>query len=169
MKNNILNNDNIPTSEESSLVNNIQVPIVRIGIVDYENVVDFKINGKFSILDEDNNKILKKSESELMWRIKVNKDVNAKFKYGVLVGEFRKKQEAEKLSEKLGDGEFNIQITKSGSRYLFKDKITLNNICYKVIAGYWDDKNEALSYKNTLNNDYNSVIVKKTESKFFYI
>ncbi len=120
MKKNLLNkNNNLTASKDSFLISNSGVPIVRVGIVDNENVVDFKIDGKFSILDENNNKILKKVESGLMWRIKVNKSVNAKFKYGVLLGEFRKKEEAEKLSEKLDNGEFNIEITKSGIEYLF--------------------------------------------------
>jgi len=165
MKNIILDNNNLKPSESGILMNKDGMPIVRVGIIDNENVVDFKVDCKFLILDENDNVIMDNIESKLKWRVKVEKDEKAKFKYGILLNEFKKKEEAEKLAERFDKSEFDVKVNISGIRYKFKCDVIMDNTRYGVIAGYWDDEKEARKYAGLLRDDYDGIIIKEKVSE----
>ena len=165
MKNIVLDNNSLKPSESGILMNKDGMPIVRVGIIDNENVVDFKVDCKFLILDKNNSVIMDNIESRLKWRVKVEKDEKAKFKYGILLNEFKKKEEAEKLAERFDKSEFDVKVNKSGIRYKFKYDVIMDNTRYGVIAGYWDDEKEARKYAGLLRDDYDGIIVKEKVSE----
>ncbi len=165
MKNIVLDNNSIKPSKGGILMNKEGMPIVRVGIIDNENVVDFKVDCKFLILDKNDNVIMDSVESRLKWRVKVEKDEKAKFKYGILLNEFKKKEEAEKLAERFDKSEFDVKVNKSGIRYKFKYDVIMDNTRYGVIAGYWDDEKEARKCAGLLRDDYDGIIIKEKLSE----
>ena len=165
MNNIVLDNNSLKPSESGILMNKNGIPIVRVGIIDDENVVDFKVDGKFLILDKNDNVIMDNIESRLKWRVKVEKAEKAKFKYGILLNEFKKREEAEKLAERFNKSEFDVKVNKSGIRYKFKYDVIMDNTRYGVIAGYWDDEREARKYAGLLRDDYDGIIIKEKVSE----
>lgn len=136
-------------------------PIVKVGISDSENNIDFKIDGRFLILDKNNNVIMDNIKSDLKWRIKVENAKKAEFKYGILLKEFVKKENAEKFAKELNIKNFDVIIDKSGTKHIFSDEIILSNLKYKVIAGYWESEEEAKKCLTNFGDDFNYKIIKQ--------
>ena len=93
------------------------VPIVRVCMAYSESSVDIKIYGKFSIFDRSGCALMKNVKSDRKWRIKVKNGGRAKFRYGIVVGGARSKDEAEKCAldfDKKGFGHIQSHPTFGG-------------------------------------------------------
>ena len=62
MKNIVLDNNSLKPSESGILMNKDGMPIVRVGIIDNENVVDFKVDCKFLLHEKNYNFIMDNNE-----------------------------------------------------------------------------------------------------------
>ena len=46
-------------------------PVVRIGVIDNQEFIDFHVFGEFSIVDSENNTIIPSLKSDMKWRVKI--------------------------------------------------------------------------------------------------
>jgi hypothetical protein len=68
-------------------------PVFRIGLFENQEFVDFRVMGRFSLMDGDDNELVRKIDSDLKWRIKIKESRPGKERfYLVLYESFNKEQ-----------------------------------------------------------------------------
>ncbi|UCE08014.1 MAG: hypothetical protein JSW07_08290, partial [bacterium] len=77
------------------------MPILRIGLIESRDSIEFKLTGRFSVLNDQGVSILKDVASSVKWRVKVEQRLSAKYSYNILLGKFHDRQAAQDLEYKL--------------------------------------------------------------------
>lgn len=121
-------------------------PIIRVGLFENQEFIDFKILGKFNVQDSEGNILIKNINSDLVWRVKVKESKPGKESYHLVLYEtFKKERIEEKLKQaKLIDE--NVKALVLGGDIFLQDRKINNNTKYILIAG--DFSSELLAKKN---------------------
>jgi SpoIID/LytB domain protein len=137
-------------------------PVVRIGVIEGQEYIDFHVFGEFSVQDSNDNIMLSSVRSDLKWRVKVkdNKPGTEKFRL-ILYESFDKKRIEEKLkvAKKL-DPEARIEIL-GGNLYL-EERLINNNVKFVIISGDYDTELDAKKDFKKFKSEFNPSIIKDT-------
>lgn len=118
-------------------------PLLRIGIFDSQEYLDFKVLGKFTIQDENGENLTESVGSDLKWRVKLKEGKPGKVKYFLVLFEsFNRKLVEEKLqiAQKIDE---NVYIRSLGGNIYFKGRKINNNTKYILVAGDYPTALEA--------------------------
>ncbi|MBD3165085.1 SpoIID/LytB domain-containing protein [bacterium] len=117
-------------------------PLVRVGLLDGYDKIDFRIRGMFSITNLDGDTIFSSIESSRRWRCKVENSSPAKFKFSVLVATFEDEQEAEDLAVQLRARGLAARVLSHGREIVIGDKIVHEGRRRQVIVGAFDSEDQ---------------------------
>jgi len=126
-------------------------PVFRIGLFEGQDFIDFRIEGKFNVENENGEVLIKNVESDLKWRIKIKESRPGKEHYFLILYEaLDEKKILEKL-ELAREYDPNVQIrTIGGDIYLNGKKLT-NNTKYLLVSGDYaseiDAKRDAMRFQ----------------------
>lgn len=137
-------------------------PIIRIGIIEAQDFIDFHVFGEFSILDSENNILINKLNSDLKWRVKIKESKAGSERFHLILYEtFHKKRIEEKFKiAKRFDPEVQIEIL-GGNIFLENRKIN-NNTKYVLVSGNYRTEHEARKDLNRFKPEFNPSIIKET-------
>ena len=91
----IVNHNNLTNKK------NKEIPILKIGIIEQRDTLDFKLTGKFSVLNDQGIAILKGVTAPTKWRLKIKNRQPAKYEYSILLEKYYDLSKAEEQEYKL--------------------------------------------------------------------
>jgi SpoIID/LytB domain protein len=140
-------------------------PVIRIGLIEGLEYIDFKIEGKFSILDENENELIKDIKSGMKWRVKIKENRLAIERFYLSLYEsfnYDNIQNKYELAKKI-ESNAEIQVL-GGDLYLCEKKIN-NNTKYVIVSGNYATAGDAKKDKKKFLPEFNPTVIKKTIKK----
>ncbi|GAB4368434.1 MAG: hypothetical protein Kow0042_09620 [Calditrichia bacterium] len=151
--------------EENNIIHLKEInnePIFRIGIVEGQEFIDFKVFGEFTIVDASEKVLIDNIKSNLKWRVKIKDSKVGRENFHLDLYESYSKQ---RIEEKLRiarrfDPEATIEVL-GGDIYLQERKIN-NNIKYVILSGSYQSALEAKKDSRRFQPEFNPAVVKET-------
>ncbi len=138
--------------------NNVKPPEVRIGIMEHENSVEFKINSEVNFTKRDNSIVMRNLQSG-RWKVETLNAKPAEFIYRLAVGTTKDRIQAEKIARSVYKKGLNAHVKKH-------DRSSNINIPYFEKAIYrvvldkdFKNRNDAIAYQNTIRGKTGSKIL----------
>ncbi|MBD3290298.1 SpoIID/LytB domain-containing protein [candidate division KSB1 bacterium] len=138
-----------------------KTPIVRIGLKEKRDSLEFRTRGSFSIINNEGVAILKNMITPEKWRIKVERQYRAKYAYNILINKFDAYDRAEELTYRLIEKGIGAQITTIGDEFWYEKKVVNDNSQYRVIVDNFETEQEARSFADMNLNNYQTSIIKQ--------
>ncbi len=137
-------------------------PVFRIGILENQNFLDFKVMGKFSVCDAEGNVLIENITSDLKWRVKIKESRAGKEVYHlILYQSFHRDRIEEKLKiAQKYDPDARIEVL-GGDIYLGDRKIN-NNTKYIILSGTYQSELEAKKDFKRFQPEFNPSVTKET-------
>jgi SpoIID/LytB domain protein len=137
-------------------------PILRIGIIEAQEYIDFHVFDEFSIFDSANKVIIPNLRSDLKWRVKIKESKGGTDIYRLILYEsFDEKRIEDKLSiAKKFDSEAFIKIL--GGNIHVKEQMINNNAKYVIICGEYSSEMEAKRDFRRFKSEFNPTVIKET-------
>ncbi len=137
-------------------------PVVRIGIVEAQDYIDFRISGEFSIVDSTDITLINKIKSNRKWRVKIKESKAGSEKFHLVLYEsFEKERVEEKLKSAIKyDPEATIEEL-GGDIYLGETLIN-NNTKYILLSGNYRTEVEAKKDFKRFQYEFNPYVTKET-------
>ena len=114
-----------PDSENGSQIKVIHPkgkPILRIGLLENRDSIEFRLSGRFSVFNDQGISILKDVASSVKWRLKIQKRLAAKYAYSILLGKFHNLQAAHDLEYRLIEKGIGTRINIRGGKLFYNER-----------------------------------------------
>ncbi len=138
-----------------------KTPIVRIGLKEKKESVEFKLNGKFSVFNNEGVAILKNMITPNKWRIKVEFSYPAKYAFNILLKKYDDYRQAEDLMYELIEKGLGAQITTIGDEFYYDKKVINDNRQYWVIIDGFNKEQEARFFAELNLKNYKTTIIRE--------
>ncbi len=126
-------------------------PLIRIGLLEGYEKIDFKIKGGFRLTKLDGTPILTNHHSDLKWRSKPESKVQeARFTYCVMADVFPTEMEAIQGCKKYDAKNIHTAIQKIGGAIMFNGREIGNNTRYRVLVGNYSKEQDAVRAMSTV-------------------
>lgn len=137
-------------------------PVFRIGIVQNQEFIDFRVFGEFQVVDAEDNVILPKLKSNLKWRVKIKESKPGSEQFHLILYEtFNPDRAEEKLQiARRFDPEVKLEVL-GGNIYLSDRKINTNTK-YVLISGNYRSELEAKKDFRRFHPEFNPTVIKET-------
>jgi len=135
-------------------------PLLKLKIASGKFFIDFKINGKFSIADQNRNIIEKDILTDLTWHLKIENFRNERNSYSFLVSLYKNKNTAMKLIDKLRKKNFNANLQKIGEIVNINNN-KIDNTFYRVLVGEYNSLDDALNSKYYRMLEYKPTVIEE--------
>jgi stage II sporulation protein D len=122
------------------------MPILRIGLIENRDSIEFRLTGRFSVFNDQGVSILKDVASSVKWRVKIEQYSPAKYFYNVLLGKFQDRQAARDLEYILIEKGIGTRIKVRGGKLYYNDRVVNDNTQYWVVVDVLNSEQEALSF-----------------------
>ncbi len=135
-------------------------PILRIGVVEEQDFIDFHVFGEFSIIDSSDKILISSIKSNLKWRIKIKESKPGSEVFCLILYEsFHENRIQDKLKiAKQLDPDAKIEIL-GGNIYLNQELIN-NNTKYVIISGEYSSELEAKKDFKKFKSEFNPKVIK---------
>lgn len=151
-------------SEMGSLLENQNaddMPILRIGLIEGRDSIEFRLTGRFSVYNDQGVSILKDVASSVKWRVKIVQHSSAKYAYNILLGKFHDHHEAHELEYKLIEKGIGTGIKIRGGKLYYNDRIVNDNTQFWVVIDALNSEQEALSFAKQRLSEFSHQIIKE--------
>ncbi|OPX34967.1 hypothetical protein B1H10_02330 [candidate division KSB1 bacterium 4484_188] len=137
-------------------------PVFRIGIIENQEYLDFRVDGTFSIYDGAGNLLNSKIKSNLKWRVKISESRPGSEVFHLILFESYNYERAQKQLEiaRQVDPETVIEVL-GGDIYLADRKIN-NNTKYILVSGTYQNKLAAKKECKRFEPEFNPTVMKET-------
>jgi len=122
------------------------MPVLRIGLIESRDSVEFRLTGRFSVLNNQGVSILKDVASSVKWRVKIEQYSPAKYIYSVLLGKFHDRLEAQELEYKLIEKGIGTRIKIRGGKLYYNDRVVNDNTQFWVVVDDLNSEQEAVTF-----------------------
>ncbi len=122
------------------------MPILRIGLIEHRDSVEFRLNGRFSVVNAQGISILKDVASSVKWRVKIAHYSPAKYIYHILLGKFPDRYSAQELEYKLIEKGIGNRIKIRGGKLYYNDQVVNDNTQYWVVVDDLNSDQEAQAF-----------------------
>jgi len=137
------------------------MPILRIGLIERRDSIEFRSSGRFSVLDDQGMAILKDVTSPVKWRVKIGKCLPAKYTYSALLGKFVDYQAAQDLEYKLLEKGIGTRIKIRGGKLYYGDRVVNDNRQFWVVVDDLASEQEAQLFSKERLSDFSYQIIKE--------
>ena len=110
------------------------MPVLKIGLIEHRDIIEFKSTGKFSVFNDQGIAILKGVTAPVKWRVRATNRQPAKYEYCILLEKFGDRQLAEELEYKLIEKGIGARIKTMGGEIFYKNKAINDNTEYWVVV-----------------------------------
>lgn len=152
---------NSGNENQVSFTNTEDMPILRIGLMENRDSVEFKATGRFSVLNDQGIPILKEVASPVKWRVRITPKQPAKYVYNILLGKFMKRHEAHELEYALIERGIGTRIKTLGGKLYFGERIVNENTQCWVVVDELPSEKEALDFARERLTNFSYRIVKE--------
>ncbi len=118
-------------------------PVVRVGLLEGYDRVDFRVNGAFSITNLDGDTIFSDIKTDRRWRCRVESSNPARFVYSILIGTFNGEGNAEALAQSLRAENYPARLLPYGRQMKIGDDVVHKGLRWRVIVGAFESESEA--------------------------
>lgn len=136
-------------------------PIVRIGLMEEYDRIDFEICGDFTLVDLAGKQILEEVPEEVQWRAVPETTQEARAVYSILTTAFARRDAADKLRRSLSQANHQARVVEVGEEILIDDRLVANNIKYRVLIGRWPTEREAMKHIDQYKDDFAPRVVRQ--------
>ncbi|MDK9700797.1 MAG: SpoIID/LytB domain-containing protein [bacterium] len=120
-------------------------PLIRIGLLEGYEKIDFRVKGQFRITKLDGSVILSNHNSDLKWRSKPEGTVQtARFTYSVLAEVGSNELEAQQLCRKYEQKGVAATLQKIGGSIVVNNREVGNNTRYRILIGSYSREHDAI-------------------------
>ena len=112
---------------------NKEIPILKVGIIEQRDTLDFKVTGKFSVLNDQGIAILKGVTAPTKWRLKIKNRQQAKYEYSILLEKYYDLTKAEEQEYKLIEKGIGARIKNFGAQFIINNKLACDNTEYWLV------------------------------------
>ena len=137
------------------------MPILRIGLIENRDTIEFKSTGRFSVLNDQGLPILKEVTSSAKWRIKVTLRQPAKFVYTIILGKFLDPRDAHELEYTFIEKGIGTSIKTRGGKLYHDDLIVNDNTQFWVVIDELKSEREALEFAQRSLSHFSYQIIKE--------
>lgn len=144
------------TSDVSGLDTHIvrgEQPLIRVGLLEGYEYVDFRVKGVFSIQSLEGEEIFTNIESDRRWRCRIDKSIPAQFVYSILLGKFDSEAAAEKVASPLRKRGEPVRLLPLGRKIVIHDEIIHEGTQWRVIVGAFENEDQARPYLRSFEAD----------------
>lgn len=126
-------------------------PIIRIGLMEGYDKIDFRVSGKFRISKLDGHTILTNHETHLKWRSRPDGEVlPARFIYSVLAQVAVSEKDISEIRKKYEVKGFITTLQKIGGPITIGKKVVGDNTRYRILVGNYLTEHEAVKVMSEL-------------------
>ena len=138
-------------------------PVLRIGLLEGFERVDFHLNGLFDITDLSGNLIYKDLESELRWRSKIEQSKPSRFIYRVLLKSYTDKVKADSVSSSLAQKGYPAHVLEIGDQQTINGNTSVDSRKYRVVLGAFSGEDECKRYIDEFSDEYSPRIIREIQ------
>ncbi|MCA9785825.1 MAG: SPOR domain-containing protein, partial [Candidatus Cloacimonetes bacterium] len=136
-------------------------PLLRIGLAQGLQKIDFKVNGPFRLENLDGHTVHASNGSELRWRARCQQTQSAQYHTSVLVDSFHHEPQALALARRLLDQGYDAWIRCIGMPVHFENGVQHNALRFRVLVGRFENESQAADVQTLLNNDWRPRLVRE--------
>jgi len=118
-------------------------PLLRIGIFDSQEYVDFKVMGRFTVQDEAGNDLIKSINSDLKWRVKIKDSKPGKENFFLVLFESFEKELVEAKLDHARTIDKSVFTRSLGGNIFFQNRKISNNTKYILAVGNYPTEIQA--------------------------
>lgn len=137
------------------------MPILRIGLIENRDFIEFRLNGRFSAFNDQGVSILKDVASTVKWRVKIVQHSMPKYIYNILLGKFLDRQAAQDLEYQLIEKGIGTRIKIRGGKLFYNDRVVNDNTQFWVVIDDLNSEQEALTFAKQRLSDFSYQIIKE--------
>ncbi len=137
------------------------MPILRIGLIEHRDSVEFRLTGRFSVVNAQGISILKDVASSVKWRVKIAHYSPAKYIYHILLGKFQDRYSAQELEYKLIEKGIGNRIKAWGGKLYYNDQVVNDNTQFWVVVDHLNSENEAQAFAKQRLSEFSYQISKE--------
>ncbi|RKY83335.1 hypothetical protein DRQ09_10195, partial [candidate division KSB1 bacterium] len=140
-------------------------PVIRVGLESGNMNIDFRMNGTYDIIDENDNVLMENVKSKLKWRVKILESTGATFSYSILLKEFFSEDDCMNELLELRKKGYDVRKKEVGCILYINGSRINNNLRYQLICGKWEDKDFAEKEMKKFKEKYECRIIKEKISE----
>ncbi len=137
------------------------MPILKVGLIEKRDFLDFKLTGKFSVLNDQGIPILKGVTAPAKWRLKIENRQQAKYEYSILLEKYFDRTLAEEQEYKLIEKGVGVTIKNLGCKFYLKKKLVSDNTEYWLVVDKLTSEQEANKFAEENFTDFSYQIIKE--------
>ncbi len=142
-----------------------KLPVLRVGFISHSDSFRFKLSGKFSVINEQGEVILKSVAIQNKWCAQVVNFQQAQYEYQILIDKFYDQNAALEYEYKLLGKGIGAEVKILGARYHRQGKIVGNTTEYWVIVDKLNSETEARKLADERLGGLNYKIIKQKLSE----
>ncbi len=136
-------------------------PIVRIGVMEEYDRIDFSLEGAFDLFDLEGNLIREELEADRRWHVSPDRTNEARAVYSVLTTAFAQRDSADHLRRILSQKNHPARVVEVGEEIYIAGKLISNNIKYRVLVGRFPTEREARKHLDAFREDFAPRVVRQ--------
>ncbi len=137
------------------------MPVLRIGILEERDSAEFKLTGRFTVLNDQGVPILKDVTSPMKWRVKVEPRQSPRYTYAVLLGKFQDRRLAQELEYELIEKGIGTRIKTRGGKLYYQDAVVNDNTQFWVVVDDYATKQNAKQFACEMLAGYDYKIIQE--------
>ncbi len=159
----MLDQPNIDSELSSQLENPYPdgMPILRIGLIENRDSIEFRLTGRFSVVNDQGVSILKDVASSVKWRVKIEHYSPAKYTYNILLGKFHERRLAQDCEYKLIEKGIGTRIKVRGGKLFYNDRVVNDNTQFWVVVDNLNSEQEAQAFAKQRMSEFEYQIIKE--------
>lgn len=122
------------------------MPVLRIALEEPRDAVDFRLTGRFSVMNDQGVAILKDVASSVRWRLKLKQFSPPKYAFYLVLGRFSDYHEAQELEYQLIEKGIGNRIKIRGGKLYWGNKVVNDNTEYWVVVDELNTEAEAKAF-----------------------
>ncbi|MFZ5518823.1 MAG: SpoIID/LytB domain-containing protein [Candidatus Zhuqueibacterota bacterium] len=135
------------------------MPVLKIGFEEERDLIEFKSSGRFTVLNNQGMPILKDVTSPMKWRVKVEQKQPARYSFGVLVGKFDDKSQAQELEYQLIEKGIGTRIKTRGGKLYCNEAVVNDNTQYWVTVDNYATEQKAVRFAREMLSGFDYQII----------
>ena len=123
-----------------------KVPVLRIGLLEGYDRVDFHLRGRYTFTDLKGRKIFTSIVSDLCWRSQVEESIPSEFVYNVLLMSFLDAGRAADSASVLKNKGYPAKVVEVGGMVQADGNVTVDSRKYRLVLGDFESDDECEPY-----------------------
>jgi len=136
-------------------------PIVRIGIMEEYDRIEFSVDDIFDIIALNGNVVASGIRSDAQWYVAPYETEEARAIYSILTTAFADRDSADELRKRLASEGHPARIAEIGDEVCIDGRVVADNVKYRVLIGRWPTEKEAKSALEPFRDEFAPRVIRQ--------